>query len=95
MQSAQVNQAYDQQYVMSNLEYAAYQNWQAGVELLESSTTSLQDAFAAQHDMDKQLDQAYENLNFSTNAAEFSANKDEYDRVEALHAEFMAGLQSL
>lgn len=42
MQSAQVNQAYDEQYIKKGAEYIAYENWQAGANLLDSSRDDLE-----------------------------------------------------
>jgi len=95
MNSAQVNQAYDEQYVKKGLEYVAYENWQSGVALLESSAEDLAEALDRKHDMDKQLEAAQEELRLSTNQHEFSTAKDELDRVEGLYEEFMNGITSL
>lgn len=95
MMNAQVMQAYDSQYVKKNAEYAAYENWQTAILLLESSTFDLADKQDGQHEMQKQLDAAKENLRLSVDRYDFDTNKEEKDRVQELYDGYMTSLSSL
>merc|ERR1740127_216886 len=88
-------QAYDSQYVKKNAEYAAYENWQTAILLLESSTFDLADKQDGQHEMQKQLDAAKENLRLSVDRYDFDTNKEEKDRVQELYDGYMTSLSSL